>query len=114
MYVGNSKTIRRCTDLILHRKSTADIYIARESDDKFEVTAMEPGVAILVCTKKDGSTEKKAVNIKKASSQPRANVSFGFGFGYPGYYYSSDPFYDPYWGWGWRRGWGRPYYGYYW
>lgn len=114
--VGKSKTIRGYNKITINPKSTGDVHITETDDNKHKITALDDGIIILNFYDADGGMEEKIIDIKDRRSEPRANVSFGFGFGGYSprryYYYGSDPFYTPWGGWGPYSN--RSYYNYYW
>lgn len=115
--VGGHKTVRGYDKITVDPDSKGEVHITEIDDNKHEITGTDDGIVILNFHDDDGNVEEKVIDIKDRRPEPRANVSFGFGFGgyYPRryYYYGSDPFYTP-WG-GWGPYWNRPYYNnFYW
>jgi hypothetical protein len=109
--VGKSKTVRGFDKIIEDPESKGDVHIIKIGDEKHEITGMEDGIVILNFYDKDGNKEEKVIDIRDRAPEIQSNINFGFGFR-PYGYYRSDPFYDPFWGWG--RSWNRPHYNYYW
>ena len=110
--IGKSKTIRGYSKIVVDPTSDGQVHITEIDDNKHKITGMDDGIVILQFYDEDGNPEEKVIDIKDRRPEPQVNVGFGFGYNpyyyRRGYYYSSDPFYTP---WG---GWGRPYYNYYW
>lgn len=104
--VGDTKTLRGYDAITADPKNMIHITVNR--DDEHELTGMKEGMVVLKFYQDGEEIAEKAIQVRAEREEPDVNVSFGFGFGaYPRrYYYSSDPFYDP------LYGWGAPHWGY--
>lgn len=101
-------------DKITAQSSGGKVHIAKNSDDSHSITGMDDGMVILKFYDEDGEEVlEKAIDVRERRPERYNNAGIAIGIGYPGYYYSSDPWYDPLYGWGpYRHSYHRGYYPY--
>jgi hypothetical protein len=111
--VGETDKVRGY-DKITSQSDSGKVFIRKNSDKNHSITGMKAGMVILTFEEEGEKPLKQPVDVRERRLERFNNVGVSIGFGYPGYYYSSDPFYDPLNGWGpysygYRR-YGRRYY----
>lgn len=105
--VGDTKEVKGYTRITADPEEKVHIY--HIDNNTIALTGNESGPVDLVFFEDNGEVTRKSLYVKPEREEPDVQVSFGWG-GYPcPFYYSSDPFYDPLYGW-WGSSWHRGFY----